>query len=533
MKKKLMNLTIFLIKDNIPNFDDCLKMPETLLCSDIKESFGIKGKIYYSPPKKRTPSWFSYLNELSNETIAFSDNISNKAVVLVRVKTRIMAITFGYGRSFIQESSIERNFGLKVAMNIINPRKMRSINASQIEDLVVNTQRQASYSTSQDEFGLNVTSDIMKGLTGEPQNGLYGKRVSGKDSLCITVDMAISELLEKLELYYDAYNDDRYKEIGFDWVDNISEKKDSALTEQLDEELFDILRYGDASQIHVAPPDVINWDTTIGFLCTGIGEKKDDLTYYTPEPDINRYVEYIRRYPNLNLRRKLHSDKLLAMTTEEEPYSVCNIYNALVSQVELDSEIYLISAGKWYHVEKTFYDRVSKSVDNIPIADLELPVCPENYNEGDYNTMIAKSSDDFCLMDKKTVSVEGGQKKIEACDIFTKSNQFIHVKNRGKSSQLSHLFAQGRVSAECFMDDEVFRKQVSAIAETKFGEPSFDYHNKPSSDNQFEIVYAIIAPHKTASVMMLPFFSKVNLMNTVNALSRMHYKYSICFIEKQ
>ena len=85
---------------------------------------------------------------------------------------------------------------------------MRSINAATIEDMVVTTQRQASYSTTQDEFGLNVTNDIMKGLTGEPYDPIYGNHISGKDSLVVSVFMEIAELGEKLNLYYDAYKDE-------------------------------------------------------------------------------------------------------------------------------------------------------------------------------------------------------------------------------------------------------------------------------------------------------------------------------------
>ena len=45
MKNRLMNLSIFLMKDYIQKFDDCLKMPETLISSSIKDSYGIDGKI--------------------------------------------------------------------------------------------------------------------------------------------------------------------------------------------------------------------------------------------------------------------------------------------------------------------------------------------------------------------------------------------------------------------------------------------------------------------------------------------------------
>lgn len=168
MEKQVVNLTIFLIKEHITDLKDCLKAPDTLSSSNIKHEYGMEGTIFYCDSKRKPPRWKAYLETLSERSLDISDNASNKAILLVRIEHRIMAVVFGYGRSFLKEDCIERNFGFKVALNTINPNKMRSVNAATIEDMVVTTQRQASYSTTQDEFGLNITNDIMKGITGEP-----------------------------------------------------------------------------------------------------------------------------------------------------------------------------------------------------------------------------------------------------------------------------------------------------------------------------------------------------------------------------
>lgn len=180
MDNQIVNLTVFLFKEYIHEFSDCLKSAASLSSSKLKAMFGLDGTIYYCDSRKKFPRWKSYLDELSEETIDITENTSNKAVILLRVRNRIMAVVFGYGRSFLKEECLERNFGLKVALNTIDPNKMRSINAATIEDMVVTTQRQASYSTTQDEFGLNVTNDIMKGLTGEPYDPIYGNHISRK-----------------------------------------------------------------------------------------------------------------------------------------------------------------------------------------------------------------------------------------------------------------------------------------------------------------------------------------------------------------
>lgn len=104
------------------------------------------------------------------------------------------------------------------------------------------------------------------------------------------------------------------------------------------------------------------------------------------------------------------------------------------------------------------------------------------------------------------------------------------MKNKGQSAQLSHLFSQGKVAAECFVSDLNFRKQVSEIAVQKFGSEVFDCQ-KPQS-NEFEIVYAIIDTKSSSLEAKLPFFSKVNLMITAQELDRMHFKFSVCSVQK-
>ncbi len=94
------------------------------------------------------------------------------------------------------------------------------------------------------------------------------------------------------------------------------------------------------------------------------------------------------------------------------------------------------------------------------------------------------------------------------------------------------MFAQGKVSAECFVSDKSFRKQVLEIAIKKFGSEPSDASVRPMS-NEYEVVYAIIDDKDSDIKAKLPFFSKVNLMLTAQELERMHFKFSICLIKRQ
>ncbi len=531
MDKQIINLTIFLMKDYVEDFNDCLKSPTSLSSSQIKQRFGLDGSLYYCDSNKKPPRWKQYVDELTTDAIDISDNSSNKAVLLVRIDKRIMAVVFGYGRSFLREEYIERNFGFKVALNTINPNKMRSINAATVEDMVVTTQRQASYSTSQDEFGLNVTNDIMKGITGEPFDVAYGNHISGKDSLVVSVFMNLSELKDKLMLYLTAYKGHRYKDIGFEWVDNIAEVRDSVLSEALDFELADAISNRNTEHLHIAPPETTDWDRVIGFCYSGIGKRTGEQESYDLNLDLSTYIERIR--PGTNVYDKIKRDKLYAMTADGIVFTVSSIYTALVFQTEYEGKNYILCAGSWYQVETSFFELVNNYIrTHIPISAIDLPPCEANMYEADYNRKIADENPDYCLMDQYMIAVENGPKKIEACDIFTKQKQLIHVKNKGQSAQLSHLFAQGKISAECFVGDEQFRRQVCEQTAKKFGSEIFDYNSKPRS-NEYEVIYAIIDDKNSTLVEKLPFFSKVNLMLTAQELDRMHFRCSVCLIKRK
>ena len=525
-----VSLTIFLMKSTAEDFQSCLKNPDNLITVEIKKKYHMDAKIYYCNSKKQVPQWMDLLNEFANQNIEIEENVSNKAVMLIKIDSRIMALVFGYGRSLIKEEQIERNFGLKVALNTINPNKMRSINAATIEDMVVNTQRQASYSTSQEEFDLNTSNDIMQGVTGEPYKECYGTHISGKDSLVVSANMRFEDLVEKLKLYHKAFKAERYKHIGFEWIDNVTEVRDSNCIKDLNNQLVLAIEKHDLRNMHIAPPETIDWSQIIGFCYSGIGLNINDQEAYSLDLDLQDYVEKIR--PGIKIYEKIKHDRLMAIMGAGIPYPMCSIYNALTYQVSHEDKTFILCAGSWYQINQPFFEQVNTYVKTrIKLADIVLPACSKNMPEGSYNEMAVSHNSDFCLMDQKMIQVENGPKKIEACDIFTTEKQFVHVKKKSQSSQLSHLFSQGKVSAECFVSDEKFRKQVSEIVCQKFGRKIFDYTQKPMT-NEYEVVYAII-DNEGATVESLPFFSKVNLMITARELEKMHFKYSLCFIKKE
>src|SRR5690606_26173463 len=113
-------------------------------------------------------------------------------------------------------------------------------------------------------------------------------------------------------------------------------------------------------------------------------------------------------------------------------------------------------------------------------------------------------------------------------DLLTADRKLIHVKHRkGLSAGLSHLFAQGTVSAEVLLGDREFRKKarakLRAIDPVLTDTVSLD--DIKSSD--FEVVFLVLDDKSTDVKAALPFFSKVNLVRTYEGLSQRGFSVSI------
>ena len=120
--------------------------------------------------------------------------------------------------------------------------------------------------------------------------------------------------------------------------------------------------------------------------------------------------------------------------------------------------------------------------------------------------------------------------RIEFCDIYTNTNEMIFVKRYGDSSVLSHLFAQGVVSAETFRREKGFREIVNQhLPATHALGGLVDEMNA----QEFTVTFAVISESARPLHESLPFFSKVNLRNAVKLLESNGYKVRVAKIQQQ
>ncbi len=515
-KKHNTQLNIFLVKDKYSKPDEIIKANSCRNPINIPISGYGNGLLYIKHSPEKYPKWASMFREVVDiNLIGKTTNVS--AAFLLEVNRRYFILVFGQGGRFlIQDDVCEERFGLLVALNSVDKESFRCIDKQSLDSIESHTRIQSGYETTADQFGLDVEQDMLKAIVGAPKNHALGKRMTGTDSLSVVVEMRLSNLPSLLSAYKDKFEED-LTATDYQWVNNISVvKSTSMVVDVLNEQLEAKFQNKDYSNLWLSIPQIINWDSVKGFMYTN-GRK-------LVHPDINLegFLSTVRGGQSitvdlLKLRRVFCADE-----DHNQVYASWPVHKCLYAEIDYDSNKYILNDGKWFKVSQDFVTKTNDEFSHIANSSLKLPSYMGG-GEGKYNRDVSNAfPEQFALLDDENkIFHGGGHGQIEACDLFSIDKQLIHVKIYGKSSVLSHLFAQGFVSGQLIQLDSEFRDKMRA----KLGSPFSDLINvhKRPDEGEFTIIYAVISDSE-AEELYLPFFSRVNLNNTYKTLSGFGYK---------
>lgn len=544
-EEKTYSLSIFLHKDSVDNFDECIK-EETLEDGNSKdynvnrETIGAEGKVYVSNSDTSTPKWEEDINKFTLDDIELVESATNRAVVTLKIERRFMSITFGYGRYMIDDNTIISDFGVKVAANLVDSNQIKSLNTMNIEDVVIDIQKQSSTFSNQEQLQINTLQEILKEIAGTPNRrsgDAAPKYLVGTDSLRATKKMNLANIVEDLKYYKNIYNEETYLNKGFAWIDNIKRVKDKKAIQGLDQHLAKSI-IDEEGHIHISANRPLDWSNLEGFFLTGMNKRVEN---YSVDLDINyeEYFAYIRsESSDTDIVGKVKRDELQVLYAQSgNIVTLSNIYNSIIFEDEVDDleEVsngrYLLTHGEWFKLDTEYYAEILDEFYNIEIEEkVEFIDYDENkaeetengkYHEEHYNIDLAKSNPDYILFDQNNFQADvPGNNPIEPCDVFTRNKELIHVKRYNGSSSLSHLLAQGIVSASLLSNIE-FRNFINLNAED-------DIISSDDNNQDFKIVYAIVHKDREKSIHeILPFFTIINLTQTVRQLDLMQIKYTI------
>ncbi len=529
-RTRTRKLTILLLKQTVESFNDALRNPDSVIRVPLKNGIPYEGEFCYSVRKSDAPGWQNFIEIVLKSPLTDLSTSSVSAVLFVKAGGRIFAFTFGYGRNLLKSDCYELGFGLKTVLNRIDPERLRSLDLRTYEDMVVSTRKQTSRSAEMAVFGLDVSRDLLRAVTGEPEDPSFAKRLTGADALVLSVAISPDKLGEKCEQILQAYQDNRYQKY-FDWVDHLKEVRDSHLVSILNEKLEKALKTGGTEKLHLAPPEVINWQSVEKFRINGTRNKEYiDL-------DINEYLNALGDKKEQLTVQKLKNYRVsVCYAGSEQFWDSWSLFNCIVWETSYKGKLYTLLEGKWFEIAENFAKRVNEFVKSIPISSKQLPEARSKEKENAYNERIAQEDDSLICLDLFKVKPVDATSLIEFCDLLSIQKQFIHVKKRTRSATLSHLFAQGTISARVFLNDGSVRKDIRNQLINMAGGDRFvnlipDEKMRPNPTD-YEIVYAIITKSTTDWPPSLPFFSQLNLMQNARMLQALGYKVTIQYIKE-
>ena len=500
------------------DLETALRQDAPALSIGVRQDLRFDARLHLVPERGRQPRWLSYLSAATDETLPILRNQLNGGVILIQVthrgQGRVLGFTFGNGRTLLELDRIEHDFGLRVVLNSVDPDRLRSVETKVFDDLVLHTARQASRSSPTVTFDIDDTRDLLRAVTGVPRDRTLARRIGGSDSLVMSSNAELDQLGDLSQQLLELYESDEFK-VAFGFIDHVRAIRDKRTIEQLDQQLETAIRDGPLidTDLHLAPPEVIDFNVVDGFFYPGERRDRD-----APHDDLV-LADFLLAVGRANATvPHLRRARIRAVDSAGADAYAWPAYSCLVHEVRDGADVYMLSEGQWFRVHGQFAEQVDDDVRAVATVDLGWPTAGASEVERDYNERVVATVADLAKFDLVPITIPGARTPIEICDVLAR-DRLVHVKRRTTSATLSHLFAQGRVAAEAFRFEPEVRDQMRRHLGPGHVLAATIPTAEPTPD-QFEIVFAVVAKNAADLPLGLPFFSKLNLARSAKAISR-------------
>jgi uncharacterized protein (TIGR04141 family) len=507
----------------------------------------IPGRLLIFRDPSKIPEWAQYVASIATSTLGVPARESIGAILLLKpdIRRRIVyAATWGSGRFQLRSDRLEPDGGLRCALNLISgekagedswdPARVRALRSKRVSQNTLITEIQSSRKATIDSFPFSADVDQLRRVTGTPTDvGRFGSTVSGGISIHVKRPDDARELVQLCRHIERVHNSTNYQR-HFGWIDNVSPITDSTLIKKANDKIVVGLRAGRLDNFSLSPPSLVSWENVATFAYQW-GRKSSDVD----EPSLDTFHAFMLKHdlmPELSAATLRDAAKLHALDGNRDKMQSWSISRCLSGEFTI-GDTYILDDGTLLSVASDYLRDLNKFTSAIANPVQSFPRARRSEKEGDYNERVSKALRGAILLDKRTVSRPQAT-AIEICDVAISTKHLVHVKKGTSSSSLSHLFAQGVVSAELLHMDPDFRGRIAKLLSTTFtgaaAGPMKDFawlHAKDFEPYACEVVYAILTNRPRGMPKeALPFFSKVNLRMRCHELRRMGFKYSLALV---
>jgi uncharacterized protein (TIGR04141 family) len=505
---------------------------------------------------RSAPMWQEFLSR-EVQTLVFEEPpTSYGAIVFCAIddvddsSMRWVAWCFGSGSRTLQRSSQDPRFGLTIALNMIGAPKLpatsdvvpaqRHSRGPQFREMRYRTTspyfqqtgHRAARDIPLDGFRIDRASDLIASIGGRADHSAFASSVLGGRSLRFRTDLTQLTELSVLSTELLELSRSRVYAESLRWVDNIRLIEDEFLISLVRDHLIQGLR----SEPVPATIDAI---------------LPDDLLEVEDERAI-RFILYPREQRMKASRHNLTIEAVASrMRNTSDPVGLLNtelrflddttdlvgkvrLLDCICADMIVDEDQYLAYDGDFYKVDRDFVQRIDNELSELQISMIEFP----DYNgetEPQYIERIRKQdAARFIVLDRQLIQLDG-EYGIEASDLVSDCGALVHLKRKGKSSTLSHLFLQAANSCELLRRSLAARRQLAELVRSRasssvLAQEIAQIHTARLSGNGLEVVFGFLGDWSGRSVTSLPLFSRISLVYESRKVAGLGFKPTIALI---
>ncbi|EHJ01780.1 hypothetical protein CDLVIII_5298 [Clostridium sp. DL-VIII] len=517
-----MKLTYYLFKSTVKKFEDTIISKKVTASNNFEElkitneKLNFETKVFIQRNKTKEPKWLKFLeNDAEILDKAELKNTVNSFIIILKIYKNdneyFFGITGGMGFTGINKDKLESDFGLKVTLNCVNPSELKAVDVRNIDIKTRQKRIHINKGSRIDEFEFDFQQDIINLVSGKSKVEKIGKNLRGTASLNLDSDIRFEILGDKCRELLDLYQSEDYKE-EFDFIDNMKLIKSKELKNTLFMCLWESIGDRDEKVI-LTYPDMIEYERCTNFKLMYNSKHKE-----VEDLDIKKLYDFLDEL-NINKYENYEKVKVVGLDEFGTPVTTTvSIKEFIVYEIKFEEKLYIFTLNDWYYIEENYYKVIQEEVNKIALMnDGFLHPIKKGESEGSYNER--HNNDYFMLMDKDNFQIPKSKSKIEVCDLFSKENHFVCVKRETSSATLSHLFAQGSVSMDLLRNVPEYREKLTSSIDNKFKHLNYNINNFPYDKSI--VVYAISTDKGEDIRKIIPFFSKVNLLQHVKRIKEL------------
>jgi uncharacterized protein (TIGR04141 family) len=506
-------ITVYLLKGSVEAAADALRPAADNYSRHEVRAGETVGVVYVAEFEDKEPDWVRLLAPVTQPPVADYTSTTG-ALLVLSAEGRWFAITFGHGRHLLDPQMYVRRFGLRVALNAVDPARLRGAQARSFNDYALHTARQVSRLSGVEALELDLERDLVTSMSGSVLDTTLGKRVEGRDSVALTAEIDVEGFAGTCARLLRESERTAYKR-HYPWIDRVEELTDAGEIEGFELAAASALGQLRFAEFDLFPPELLPEEIVQFQLFPGEG----GLVVVEPDASLLRFP--VRSTMDAaSAKSALERYKLIGIDVNGGEVARWQFWECLHHEFQEGGHTIVLDGGRWYRVGQSFADQVEQFTQTLVSSGLALPAAVRGEAEGTYNERAATGGG-MALLDKQLVRL-AGQTGIEPCDLLSPNGHFIHVKHRkGGSGPLSHLFGQALVSAECLVGESEFREKLREKLNPQFA----GLITEPPVASNHPIVLGLITKASVPGhpARHLPFFSKVYLRQTVRRLTSMSF----------